>query len=66
LLTDYYKILFSKPCQRQYKLLPSLGVRRLSSVIRFLFTLSSFKGEDIFWKSTNQKQEMHVVAMFAN
>jgi hypothetical protein len=25
-------ILFSKPCQRQYELLPSLGVRRLSSV----------------------------------
>jgi hypothetical protein len=26
------KILFSSPCQRQCELLPSLGIRRLSSV----------------------------------
>ena len=29
---SHFNILFSKPCQRQYELLPSLGVRRLSSV----------------------------------
>jgi hypothetical protein len=28
---SHFNILFSKPCQRQYELLPSLGVRRLSS-----------------------------------
>ena len=33
---SHFNILFSKPCQRQYELLPSLGV--LSSVIRLLFT----------------------------
>ena len=26
---SHFNILFSKPCQRQYELLPSLGVRRL-------------------------------------
>jgi hypothetical protein len=35
---SHFNILFSKPCQRQYELLPSLGVRRLLSVIRLLFT----------------------------
>jgi hypothetical protein len=29
---SHFNILFSKPCQRQYELLPSLDVRRLSSV----------------------------------
>ena len=29
---SHFNILFSKPCQSQYELLPSLGVRRLSSV----------------------------------
>jgi hypothetical protein len=29
---SHFNILFSKPCQRQYELLPSLGVRHLSSV----------------------------------
>jgi hypothetical protein len=38
---SHYNILFSKPCQRQYELLPSLGVRHLSSVIRLLFTFKS-------------------------
>jgi hypothetical protein len=28
---SHFNILFSKPCQRQYELLPSLGVRHLSS-----------------------------------
>ena len=35
---SHFNILFSKPCQRQYELLPSLGVCHLSSVIRLLFT----------------------------
>jgi hypothetical protein len=29
---SHFNILFSKPCQRQYELLPSLGVGRLSSI----------------------------------
>jgi hypothetical protein len=29
---SHFNILFNKPCQSQYELLPSLGVRRLSSV----------------------------------
>jgi hypothetical protein len=41
---SHFNILFSKPCQRQYELLPSHGVRLLSSVIRLLFTF----GEDFF------------------
>jgi hypothetical protein len=48
----YFNILFSKPCQRQYELLLSLGVR-------------CFRGEDLK-KSANQKQELLVVAMFVN
>jgi hypothetical protein len=28
---SHFDIVFSKPCQKQYELLPSLGVRRLSS-----------------------------------
>jgi hypothetical protein len=36
---SHFNILFSEPCQRQYELLSSLGVRHLSSVIRLLFTL---------------------------
>jgi hypothetical protein len=50
---SHFNILFSKPCQRQYELLPSLGVRRLSSKQR------RFKKN-----STNQKQELPVAAMF--
>jgi hypothetical protein len=70
---SHFNILFSKPCQRQYELLPSLGVYRLSSVIvyfshfnlqtRVIFLLTE---EKILKKSTNQKQELPVVAMFAN
>jgi hypothetical protein len=41
---SHFDILFNKPCQRQYELLPSLGVRRLSSVYFSHFNL--FKGED--------------------
>ena len=29
-----YLYFFSSPCQRQYELLPSLGIRRLSSIVR--------------------------------
>jgi hypothetical protein len=47
----------------QYELLPSLGVRRLSSKFRFIWP-SGFR-ED-FLKSANQKQELPVVAMFVN
>jgi hypothetical protein len=75
---SHFNILFSKLCQRQYELLPSLGVRRLSSVYFSHFNLlqmlptkfrfiwpSSFRGEDLK-KSANQKQELPVVAMFGN
>jgi hypothetical protein len=34
-----FNILFSKPCQRQYEFLPSLGVHRLSSVFFSHFNL---------------------------
>jgi hypothetical protein len=53
---SHFNILFSKPCQRQYELLPTLGVRRLSY---------GFRGEE-FKKSANQKQESPVVVMFVN
>jgi hypothetical protein len=36
---SHFNILFSKPCQRQYELLPSLGVRRLSFVYFSHFNL---------------------------
>ena len=36
---SHFNILFSKPCQRRYKLLPSLGVHRLSSVYFSHFNL---------------------------
>jgi hypothetical protein len=72
---SHFNILFSKPCQRQYELLPSLGVSRLSSVYFSHFNLlptkfrfiwpSGFRGED-FFKSANQKQELPVVAMSGN
>jgi hypothetical protein len=65
---SHFNILFSKPCQRQYELLPSLGVRRLSSVYFSHFNLllpSGFRAED-FFKSANQKQELPVVAMLGN
>ena len=35
---SHFNILFSKPCQRQYELLPSLDVHHLSSVICHPFT----------------------------
>jgi hypothetical protein len=36
---SHFNFLFSKPCQRQYELLPSLGVRRLSSIYFSHFNL---------------------------
>ena len=36
---SHFNILFSKPCQRQYELLPSFGVRRLSSIYFSHFNL---------------------------
>jgi hypothetical protein len=68
---SHFYILFSKPCQRQYELLSSLGVCRLSSVYFSHFNLllfiwpSSFRGEGLK-KSANQKQELPVAAMFGN
>ena len=38
---SHFNILFSKPCQRQYELLPSLAVRRLSSVYFHILIFSS-------------------------
>ena len=35
---SHFNIRFSKPSQRQYELLPTLGVRHQSSIIRLLFT----------------------------
>jgi hypothetical protein len=32
---------------------------------RFIWQ-SSFRGDDVFWKSTNQKQQLSVVVMFVN
>ena len=40
---SHFNILFSKPCQRQYELLPSLGVHRLSSVYFSHFNLLHLK-----------------------
>ena len=40
---SHFNILFSKPCQRQYELLPSLGVCRLSSVYFSHFNLLLWK-----------------------
>jgi hypothetical protein len=40
---SHFNILFSQPCQRQYELLPSLGVRRLSSVYFSHFNLLPLK-----------------------
>jgi hypothetical protein len=40
---SHFNIPFSKPCQRQYELLPSLGVRRLSS---FTFHILIFFSEN--------------------
>ena len=37
---SHFNILFSKPCQRQYELLPSLGVRRLSSVYILFWSIT--------------------------
>jgi hypothetical protein len=39
---SHFNIVFSKPCQRQYELLPSLGVRRLS----FTFHILIFSSEN--------------------
>jgi hypothetical protein len=36
---SHFNILFSKPCQRQYEYLPSLGVRRLSFIYFSHFNL---------------------------
>jgi hypothetical protein len=74
---SHFNILFSKPCQRQYELLPSLGVRRLMSNLHkrtfhrcFLPSFDSFgqavSEQKIFFKSTNQEQELPVAAMFGN
>jgi hypothetical protein len=38
-LYSHFNIRFSKPCQRQYELLPSLGVRRLLFVYFLHFNL---------------------------
>ena len=38
---SHFNILFSKPCQRQYELLPSLDVRRLSSFAFHILILFS-------------------------
>jgi hypothetical protein len=57
---SHFNILFSKPCQRQYELLPSLGVRCLS------FVYGQAVSEEKIFKSANQKQELLVVAMFCN
>ena len=59
---SHFNILFSKPCQRQYELLPSLGVRRLSSVyfshrsvskhghhMQFLFLIGRFLKSLLLW-----------------
>jgi hypothetical protein len=35
---SHFNILFSKPCQRQYKLLPSLGVRHLLTFHILIFS----------------------------
>jgi hypothetical protein len=46
---SHFNFLFSKPCQRQYELLPSLGVRRLSSVYFSHFkSYLSFNREEDF------------------
>jgi hypothetical protein len=42
---SHFNILFSKPCQRQYELLPSLGVRRLLSH-PFTFHILIFSSEN--------------------
>jgi hypothetical protein len=62
---SHFNILFSKPCQRQCELLPSLGVRyyqKLSAQSKQIKT----RGSEDFLKSANQKQELPVVAMFGN
>jgi hypothetical protein len=59
---SHFNILFSKPCQRQYELLPSLGVRHLSSVIRIW--PSGFRGD--LKNLAYQKQELPVADQFGN
>jgi hypothetical protein len=54
---EWLNLLFSSPCQRQCKFLPSVGIRRPLS-----FHILIFSSE----KSTNQKQEWPVAAMFIN
>jgi hypothetical protein len=54
---SHFNILFSKPCQRQYELLPSLGVRRrLSSVYFSHFNLllwtPSAKWTETWWEAS--------------
>jgi hypothetical protein len=55
---DGFNILFSKPCQKQYELLPSLGVRRLSSVIfssenpQPNLTVSEYYSSNIYQRKT--------------
>jgi hypothetical protein len=54
------KMIFSSPCQRQCELLPSLGVCRPLTFHILIFSSETPQ------QSTNQKQELPVVAMFVN
>jgi hypothetical protein len=52
---SHFNILFSKPCQSQYELLPSLGVRRLSSVYFSHFNFSLKLGRKHLWKDLSKE-----------
>ena len=54
---SHFNILFRKPCQRQYELLPSLGVRRLSSVYFSHFNLLLWK-PSAKWTETWEEASM--------
>jgi hypothetical protein len=58
--------MFVKTWPPQAILVSDWLISKTSSPLKPLSQMSGFRGEDFFFKSTNQKQELHVVAIFFN